>query len=116
MTVTYGGTGFWHEAYFIAGGAEAVYDDLGTPTGLGPRRASRLRALNPASGSTATATANGSRERCGRSCGVRLALPRRSPAARLVRTVRRVILCTVLRPLVTSLLCLAVYNRLNDLT
>jgi hypothetical protein len=25
-----GGTGFWHETYFMRGGMEAVYDDLGT--------------------------------------------------------------------------------------
>ena len=29
-----GGTGFWHEAYFMGGGMEAIYDDLGAPTGL----------------------------------------------------------------------------------
>ena len=29
-----GGTGFWHEAYFIGGGAEAIYDDLSQPTGF----------------------------------------------------------------------------------
>src|SRR5438128_4633128 len=29
-----GGTGFWHEAYFIGGGAEAIYDDLSKPTGF----------------------------------------------------------------------------------
>ncbi len=29
-----GGTGFWHETYFIQGGIEAVYDDLARPTGL----------------------------------------------------------------------------------
>jgi hypothetical protein len=28
-----GGTGFWHEAYFMRGGAEAIYDDIGKPTG-----------------------------------------------------------------------------------
>ncbi len=28
-----GGTGFWHEAYFMRGGMEAVYDDI--PIGLG---------------------------------------------------------------------------------
>ena len=27
-----GGTGFWHETYFMRGGMEAVYDDLGPPT------------------------------------------------------------------------------------
>jgi len=29
-----GGTGFWHETYFVRGGFEAVYDDLPTPLGL----------------------------------------------------------------------------------
>jgi len=26
-----GGTGFWHETYFMRGGMEAVYDDMGLP-------------------------------------------------------------------------------------
>jgi hypothetical protein len=30
-----GGTGFWHEAYFMRGGIDAIYDDTGTPLGLG---------------------------------------------------------------------------------
>ena len=30
-----GGTGFWHEAYFMRGGIDAIYDGLGTPVGLG---------------------------------------------------------------------------------
>jgi hypothetical protein len=30
-----GGTGFWHEAYFIRGGMEAVYIDIDAPTGFG---------------------------------------------------------------------------------
>ena len=29
-----GGTGFWHEAYFMSGGAEAIYDDMDKPTEL----------------------------------------------------------------------------------
>lgn len=29
-----GGTGFWHEAYFIRGGMEAVYIDLNMPVGF----------------------------------------------------------------------------------
>lgn len=29
-----GATGFWHEAYFIRGGAEAIYDDITKPLGL----------------------------------------------------------------------------------
>jgi hypothetical protein len=49
-----GGTGVWHETYFIQGGIEAVYDDLARPTGLlsfapslaakGPMFSSRQRA------------------------------------------------------------------------
>jgi hypothetical protein len=30
-----GGTGFWHETYFIGGGMEAIYDDLDEAIGLG---------------------------------------------------------------------------------
>ena len=29
-----GGTGFWHETYFMRGGMEAVYDDLPKPNGF----------------------------------------------------------------------------------
>lgn len=29
-----GGTGFWHEAYFMQGGMEAVYDDMAYDTGF----------------------------------------------------------------------------------
>lgn len=29
-----GGTGFWHETYFMRGGVEAIYDDLDKPIGL----------------------------------------------------------------------------------
>jgi hypothetical protein len=29
-----GGTGFWHEAYFMRGGMEAVYDDMVKATGF----------------------------------------------------------------------------------
>ena len=29
-----GGTGFWHEAYFMRGGMEAVYDDMAKATGF----------------------------------------------------------------------------------
>jgi hypothetical protein len=29
-----GGTGFWHETYFVAGGIEAVYDDMPKPIGM----------------------------------------------------------------------------------
>ncbi|WP_227982915.1 monooxygenase family protein [Nocardia spumae] len=30
-----GGTGFWHEAYFLRGGIDTMYDDMTNPTGLG---------------------------------------------------------------------------------
>lgn len=49
-----GGTGFWHETYFLRGGMEAVYDDMARPTGMmnfapllaarGPMFSSRQRA------------------------------------------------------------------------
>ena len=29
-----GGTGFWHETYFMRGGIEAIYDDMPRPMGL----------------------------------------------------------------------------------
>ena len=29
-----GGTGFWHETYFLRGGIEAIYDDIHQPLGL----------------------------------------------------------------------------------
>lgn len=29
-----GGTGFWHETYFIKGGMEAIYDDMEIPVGF----------------------------------------------------------------------------------
>jgi hypothetical protein len=29
-----GGTGFWHEAYFMRGGIDAIYDEMGAPIGL----------------------------------------------------------------------------------
>ncbi len=29
-----GGTGFWHEAYFMRGGIDAIYDDIQPPIGL----------------------------------------------------------------------------------
>jgi len=40
-----GGTGFWHETYFMRGGMEAVYDDLPAPLGLG-----QFAELKPARG------------------------------------------------------------------
>jgi hypothetical protein len=39
------GTGFWHEAYFMRGGMEAVYDDVAVPLGFG-----RFAPLAPARG------------------------------------------------------------------
>ncbi|HET6965819.1 MAG TPA: phenylacetaldoxime dehydratase family protein [Acidimicrobiales bacterium] len=29
-----GGTGFWHETYFMRGGMEAIYDDVAKPVGM----------------------------------------------------------------------------------
>jgi hypothetical protein len=29
-----GGTGFWHETYFLRGGIEAIYDDMVAPVGM----------------------------------------------------------------------------------
>lgn len=29
-----GGTGFWHEAYFVRGGMEAIYDDINEKIGF----------------------------------------------------------------------------------
>ena len=29
-----GGTGFWHETYFMRGGMEAIYDDIPVPIGM----------------------------------------------------------------------------------
>jgi hypothetical protein len=40
-----GGTGFWHETYFMGGGMEAVYDDLPEPVGF-----MRFAAQSPARG------------------------------------------------------------------
>ncbi len=39
-----GGTGFWHETYFLRGGIEAIYDDIHQPLGLSafaPQREAR---------------------------------------------------------------------------
>ena len=47
------GTGFWHEAYFMRGGMEAVYDDVPVPLGFGqfaPMRPARGRCSQPARG------------------------------------------------------------------
>ena len=40
-----GGTGFWHETYFMRGGIEAIYDDVPRPVGL-----ARFAPLVPARG------------------------------------------------------------------
>jgi len=40
-----GGTGFWHETYFMRGGIEAIYDDVPVPIGL-----SRFASAIPARG------------------------------------------------------------------
>jgi len=40
-----GGTGFWHETYFMRGGMEAIYDDLGQLFGF-----SRFAPTRPAKG------------------------------------------------------------------
>ncbi len=40
-----GGTGFWHEAYFMRGGMEAVYDDMPVRLGFG-----QFAPLSPARG------------------------------------------------------------------
>ncbi len=52
-----GGTGFWHETYFMRGGMEAVYDDVRQPIGMlkfapvvparGPMFSARSRAGRP---------------------------------------------------------------------
>jgi hypothetical protein len=45
-----GGTGFWHEAYFMRGGMEAIYDDVKAPVGFG-----RFAPVQPAVGSAFSA-------------------------------------------------------------
>jgi len=59
-----GGTGFWHEAYFISGGMEAIYADIDLPLGFSafapvvPARGgmfSARRRLNMSGESTAAA-------------------------------------------------------------
>jgi hypothetical protein len=51
-----GGTGFWHETYFMGGGMEAIYGDLNAPTGL-----ARFAPTEPARGAMFSA-----RRRAGR--------------------------------------------------
>ena len=41
-----GGTGFWHETYFMRGGMEAIYDDMPKPIGMmnfAPLKPARVR-------------------------------------------------------------------------
>src|SRR6266581_4002649 len=40
-----GGTGFWHETYFMRGGMEAIFDDMAKPSGM-----ARFAPLQPARG------------------------------------------------------------------
>jgi len=47
-----GGTGFWHEAYFMRGGMEAVYDDMVRDTGF-----LRFAPVHPARGAMFSARA-----------------------------------------------------------
>lgn len=52
-----GGTGFWHETYFMRGGMEAIYDDMRAPIGMmsfaplqparGPLFTARMRSGRP---------------------------------------------------------------------
>ena len=51
-----GGTGFWHEAYFMRGGIDAIYDDMAKPTGI-----ARFAPARPARGAMFSA-----RHRAGR--------------------------------------------------
>jgi hypothetical protein len=51
-----GGTGFWHEAYFMRGGIDAIYADMAKPTGL-----ARFAPAKPARGAMFSA-----RHRAGR--------------------------------------------------
>ena len=52
-----GGTGFWHETYFMGGSIEAISDDMNRPTGL-----ARFAPVRPARGAMFSA-----RRRAGRS-------------------------------------------------
>jgi len=51
-----GGTGFWHEAYFMRGGMEAIYDDMPAAIGLG-----RFAPLHEARGPMFSARSRASR-------------------------------------------------------
>jgi hypothetical protein len=52
-----GGTGFWHEAYFMQGGMEAIYADVGVPLGFG-----RFAPTQPARGTMFSARRRAGRE------------------------------------------------------
>jgi hypothetical protein len=52
-----GGTGFWHEAYFMSGGMEAVYGDVNKPLGL-----ARFATVVPARGAMFSARRRAARE------------------------------------------------------
>jgi hypothetical protein len=52
-----GGTGFWHEAYFMRGGMEAVYDDMVASTGF-----LQFAPIRPARGAMFSARARAARE------------------------------------------------------
>jgi Monooxygenase af470-like len=65
-----GGTGFWHETYFLAGGMEAIYDDVKVPIGL-----LRFAPNRPAQGRMFSA-----RKRAGRTGDSRLEPPMKEEA------------------------------------
>ena len=70
-----GGTGFWHETYFMGGGIEAIYDDMTAPAGLA-RFAAR-----PARGAMFSARHRAGRDGALTVPGARLSpLPSRPPA------------------------------------
>jgi len=52
-----GGTGFWHETYFMRGGIEAIYDDVPVPIGM-----MAFATLKPARGPMFSARARAARE------------------------------------------------------
>ena len=52
-----GGTGFWHETYFMRGGMEAIYDDVPVPVGM-----MTFAPLKPARGPMFSARARAARE------------------------------------------------------
>jgi hypothetical protein len=51
-----GGTGFWHETYFMRGGMESIYDDISTPMGM-----MNFAPLKPARGPMFSARARAAR-------------------------------------------------------